>query len=135
MARLHGKGGAAKLVTVTGAKLIAAINEWSITSNADEVDATAFGDTDKYWLAGFKDGQIRLNGFYDPDSTEQSAMHSAFDAGSEVSLKLYVDANRGFEADAIVLGREVSAPVNGAVTCNFTLRANGAITEFNDAVS
>ena len=124
---VHGKGGAVKLGSPT-AHLVAAMNEWSLTATADEVDITSFGDTDKAWLAGFKDGQITFTGFYDYADTYQGDLHEAFAAGSEVHVELYTDATHGYEADAVVLSREVTAGVNGAVTCNFGLRAVGAIT-------
>lgn len=131
MAIVHGKGGAVKLGTPT-AELVAAMNEWTLTSNADEVDITSFGDTDKVWMAGFKDGSLRFSGFYDYADTPQGDLHDAFDAGTEVSVKLYTDATHGFEGVGVVTSREVSASVNGAVTCNFGLRVNGAISPFTD---
>jgi len=131
MAIVHGKGGAVKIGTPT-ATLVAAMTEWRLNSTADEVDVTSFGDTDKVWMAGFKNGELNFSGFYDDADTAQGDMHDAFDAGTEVHVKLYTDANSGFEGDAVVLSREVSASVAGAVTCNFGLRVNGAITAFAD---
>lgn len=132
MAIVHGKGGAVKIGTPS-ATLVAAMNEWRLTSTADEVDITAFGDTDKVWMPGFKDGQLTFSGFYDDADASQGDLHEAFDDGTEVHVKLYADADSGFEGDAVITGREVSASVNGAVTCNFTLRVNGAITAFADS--
>lgn len=131
MAIVHGKGGAVKLGTPS-ANLVAAMNEWSLTSTADEVDITSFGDTDKVWMAGFKDGQLRFSGFYDAADTYQGDLHEAFDADTEVHVKLYTDSTHGFEGDGVVTSREVTASVNGAVTCNFGIRINGSITAFTD---
>jgi predicted secreted protein len=131
MAIVHGKGGAVKLGTPT-ALLVAAMTEWTLTSNADEVDITSFGDTDKVWMPGFKDGSLKFSGFYDNADTPQGDLHTAFDAGTEVTLKLYTDSSHGFEGLGVVTSREVSASVGGAVTCNFGLRVNGAITAFTD---
>lgn len=129
MAIVHGKGGGVKLGTPT-ANLVAAMNEWTLTSDADEVDITQFGDTDKVWMAGFKNGSLRFSGFYDQADTYQGDLHDAFDAGTEVHLQLFTDGTHGFEGDGVITSREVSASVNGAVTCNFGLRVNGSITAF-----
>jgi len=43
---------------------------------------------------------------------------------------LFTDGTHGFEGDGVITSREVSASVNGAVTCNFGLRVNGSITAF-----
>jgi predicted secreted protein len=131
MAIVHGKGGAVKLGTPT-ANLVAAMNEWTLTSNADEVDTTSFGDTDKVWMAGFKDSSLTFSGFYDNADTYQGDLHEAFDAGTEVTIKLYTDGTHGFQGVGVVTSREVSASVSGAVTCNFGLRVNGSISAFTD---
>jgi predicted secreted protein len=128
---VHGKGGAVKIVS-SGEVLVAAMTEWRLTSNADEVDITSFGDSDKVWMAGFKDGQLTFNGFYDSEDTNgQGALHQAFVEGTEVDIKLYATATEGFSGKGVVTSREVGASVGGAVTCNFGLRVNGAITPFS----
>lgn len=128
MAIITGKGGAVKLGTSTETTVLG-VSSWTLSSDADEIDVTSLGDTDKAYLAGFKSHKCSFKGFYDPaDANGQAALHTAFDSGAEVHVNLYtnVTATEGWEGDAIVLSREVETSVDGAVTCSFELRFNGA---------
>jgi len=137
MAVTEGRKGAVKLGTEGADTLVAAMNSWTLTSNADRIDVTVFGATAKEYLAGFKDGELRISGFYDPADDAQADLHTAFGDGTEVDLRLYVDdtLNTGFEGSGVVLSREVGSEVAGAATCNFTIAVNGEITPFDDGVS
>jgi predicted secreted protein len=117
--------------------LVAAMSEWTLTSNADRIDVTAFQDTDKEYLAGFKDNELRFTGFYDPTDQAQSDLHTAFTNGTEVDIILYIDADShaGFRGQGVILGREVSTSVGGAGTCNFTIAVNGAVTPISSTPS
>jgi hypothetical protein len=136
MAITEGRKGAVYLDDGTSV-LVAAMSEWTLTSNADRLDVTAFGDTDKAYLAGFKDSELRFSGFYDPADDAQADLHDAFVEGDEVTVHLYIDSagGNGFTADGVVLGREVSTSVGGAATCNFTIAVNGAVTPFESTPS
>lgn len=71
--KIHGKGGAIYVggtfvdanTLPTGGIRLAAKSEWSLQRNRDYVDATAFGDSNKTYLAGLPNVQGSFSGFLD----------------------------------------------------------------------
>ena len=72
---------------------IASLTQWSIDFSTDKVDATAFGDTNKQYLAGLPDSSGTFSGFY--DDAERSAYAAAIDntANNARRFYLYPDTN------------------------------------------
>lgn len=72
MARISGKNGRLYVNIASGgtAEPIAFINSFSLQATQDRQDATAFGDTQKVYVAGFSDAQGSFSGFWD-DATAQ----------------------------------------------------------------
>lgn len=88
MARYHGKAG---LVYVapngTGVAVSATpLTEWSLDMAMDTVEVTAFGDTNKQYVAGLKDIKGSYAGFW--DDTIDTLFTSA-DSGEAVRMYLY----------------------------------------------
>ena len=65
--RLHGKGGAIYLggAKGSGGVRLAAKAEWTLNRSRDYVDATAFGDPNKVYLAGLPDVSGTFRGMLD----------------------------------------------------------------------
>jgi len=129
MAKMLGKDGMVKIGDSL-TSVVAALNEWSLTSNADRIEVTSFGATDKEYLAGFKESTLRFSGFYDDADTFQGDLHEAFADGSEVHVALFTDTDSGFQGSGVVVSREVTTGVAGAVTCTFEIAVNGAVIPF-----
>jgi hypothetical protein len=87
MAKIHGRKGSlyANLTSGGTAEQIAYLTEWSLDMSSDKVDVTAFGDTNKTYVAGLSDASGAFSGFYD-NSTAQ--IFTA--AGDGVARKLYL---------------------------------------------
>lgn len=84
-----------------GSNTITKMGTWSLDGiQAEEFDASAFGDTWKKFEYGMKDGgSITFNGHYDPtDTNGQQALQQANLYNSALTnLRLYIDNTSYFE--------------------------------------
>lgn len=87
MALYHGKNGVVYL-SITGAGAatsIIGLNKWSIDMPTDKVEVTAFGASNKAYVAGVPDASGTLSGFWD------SADDNLYDASrSTDGVKMYL---------------------------------------------
>ena len=92
--RLHGKNGA---IYVNGPKgtgtRVSAKSQWDLNLGRDYVEVTAFGDTNKRYLAGLKDVSGTFNGFLDV-SGDIMVNQTNLD---DVPIYLYADDRDGSE--------------------------------------
>ena len=67
MARIHGRAGRlyAGIASAGTAEPITFLNSWSFDASTDDVDVTAFGDTNKTYVSGLPDFKGSFAGFYD----------------------------------------------------------------------
>jgi len=91
--RLHGKGGA---IYIGGAKASGGIRaaykaEWTLNRSRDYVDATAFGDPNKVWLAGLPDVSGTFRGLLNVGDSGDIL----FDASTSDAQQLYLYASDG----------------------------------------
>ena len=74
MARAHGRNGQIYVgiasSTATPEPLVF-VSKWSLDAKTDRQDATAFGDTNKTYVAGLPDATISFEGFFDT-ATQQT---------------------------------------------------------------
>jgi hypothetical protein len=72
MARLHGRSGRlyAGIASAGTAEPITFLNSWSFDASTDDVDVTAFGDTNKTYVSGLPDFKGSFAGFYDNASAQ-----------------------------------------------------------------
>lgn len=91
MARIHGRNGVLYVAVASGgsASEIAYLNKWSIEFSVDDVEVTAFGDTNKTYVAGLPDASGSFGGFYDDASAQ---LYTA--ARDGVARKFYLYPNR-----------------------------------------
>jgi hypothetical protein len=73
LARIAGRNGRVYLAIASAgvAEPIAFQNKWSLNSASDKIEVTAFGDTNKTYVAGLPDASGDFSGFYD-DATAQT---------------------------------------------------------------
>jgi len=129
MAFVHGKKTA---VFLGGAELTRFFNEASVSRDVETAETTAFGDDDKNYIIGLRDGTISASGMFDGDA-------GAVD--QEIQATLGADA-----ADVITIGpegpfadkvsyscsarktsHETSSPVGDVVSASLSIQADGGI--------
>ena len=116
MARIHGRNGRLYSSLTSGgtAEPITFLNNWSINFNVDNVEVTAFGDTNKTYVAGLPDASGSYSGWYD-DATVQ--FYTAATDGVARKFYLYPDTGSTgkYWFGTAVFDFNVSAAVDGAV--------------------
>lgn len=66
--RIHGRNGRLYVGLASDTAVASPItykNKWTISATTDKVDVTAFGDSNKVYVAGLADASGTVDGFYD----------------------------------------------------------------------
>jgi hypothetical protein len=127
VARIAGRNAAIYVGATTSAQAspLTYQNSWSMSFESEKIDVTAFGDSNKSYVAGIADAMGEFSGFYD-DSSAQT-LTAAVD-GLSRKFYLYPTSNTtstyffgtifvDFSINAEVAGAvEVSAKWNAATT-------------------
>jgi hypothetical protein len=90
MARYHGNRGKV-LMSTSGAGTatpVASMATWSLDAKTDYVDVTAFGDTNKQYVAGLPDYSGAFSGFWDDTDT---TVYTGQTSSTGVKMYLYPD--------------------------------------------
>ena len=130
MSRIHGRNGVVYCNLASGGtpEPIAFLNSWSIKMSTDTDEVTAFGDTNKTYVAGLPDMSGDFAGFYDDASVQT---YTAAVDGITRKLYLYpstLKTTQYFYGNAIV-DFSADGKVSGAVTMSATWKAAGPITK------
>lgn len=132
MARRHGRNGRLYLGIATSASApesVAFLSSWSAQFNTDTSEVTAFGDTNKTYVAGLPDAQGSFSGFWD-DATAQS--YTAASDGDARKFYLYPDVTNAptiYWYGTAFFDFSVDTPVDGPITVSGNWRAAGAISK------
>lgn len=130
MARIHGRSGRVYMNLTSGgtAEPVAFLNSWSLTASTDKVDVTAFGDTNKIYVAGLPDASGDFAGFYD-DATVQT--YTAATDGVARKFYLYPsNTNAGqYWFGTVIPDFQVSGSAGGAVEVKASWSAASAISK------
>lgn len=129
MARKHGRNGRLYASIASGGtpEPIAFLNQWSIDFTVDNIDVTAFGDTNKTYVAGLPDSSGSFSGFFDSAGND---MYAAAADGIARKFYLYVDvAEATYWYGTALFDFSVSSSVDGAVTVSGDWNAASAITK------
>jgi hypothetical protein len=122
--RLHGKNGAIYLNGPRGVGTrVAAKSQWTLNLSRDYVEVTAFGDSNKRYLAGLKDISGSFSGFLDV-SGDLMVNNSSVD---DVPIYLYAEDDVTPILIASGLGlidTSISAMNNDAVRVSGNIRAS-----------
>lgn len=143
MAGLPGYRGKVSL----GAAIIAEMGAWGITGQECEmIEDTQFRDTIKSYVPGRLDGGVvTFNGNYDPDNTEQTALHTAFQNKTEINnIRLYYDDVATYDNGFFFCETDVTCTVqsiddlgvdqSGLGTIGFSLKVSGNLLKKASAV-
>jgi hypothetical protein len=124
MARQHGSHGQVSIdpAGTTTYAPIASLNAWTLNSERDLVDVTAFGDTNKQYVQGLPDLKGTYGGWWDPTTTPTEIFDIVF-GSVPVGLKLVpstLTATAFFSGLAYLDGSiEVSATGAVSITGNW----------------
>lgn len=131
--RLHGRNGA---IYFNGPKGVgqraAAKTEWTLNLNRDFVEVTAFGDTNKRYVAGLRDVSGTYAGHLDVSG--DVAVNQA--TGDEIPVYLYGDDRDGHELLLAyglgLIDATISASVSDAIKTTGNFRAANNWVVFTD---
>lgn len=102
-----------------------------VSQQADEIDVTTYGSTDKEFIAGLVERTATLEVL---DDSASSTIRTAFKPGTSNSLTWFpigtTAANPKFSVGtAVVTEQNISYPYDDAVLFEVTLRLSGTVTE------
>ncbi|MBX7159354.1 MAG: hypothetical protein K1X95_03605 [Acidimicrobiia bacterium] len=129
MSRLHGRNGRVYLAATNGgnAAPVVSLSSWSIDFSVDQADATAFGDTNKQYVAGLPDASGAFSGFY--DDAGQSLVAAARDG---LSRKMYLypstSDNTKYWYGSVLVDASFEGAVDKAISASAKWKAAGDIT-------
>jgi len=116
MARIAARSGRlyANLTSSGAAEPIAFLNNWSLNFAVDNIEVTAFGDTNKTYVAGLPDAQGSYGGWYD-NATVQ--LYTAASDGIARKFYLYPDTTSSTQYffGTAVFDMNIEGSVDGAV--------------------
>jgi len=126
MATYTGNDGVVKIGTNT----VAEVTSFTVTENADRVEDTALGDTNRTYKSGLSDVSGTIECHYDDtDTSGQGAMT----VGSTVSLVLWPlgagTGNPEWTVSATILGINTTVQFNEIIGASFEWGAAGTLTK------
>ena len=130
MARKHGRNGRLLAAVASGgtAEPIAFLKTFSISFATDNVDVTAFGDTNKVSVAGLPDSSGSYDGFYDTDTAQ---LFTAATDGVARKFYLYPDYSDTTEYffGTAIFDFSVSQAVDGAIGISGDWQAASSVSK------
>lgn len=118
---MHGKNAAAYVGQWNFGEVV---NDGSATATVDTADVTTYGDSDRIFLAGFRQARFEMSGLFD-GSTDSLTEAVAALAGSTTFLPItYAFGGRAIGSrcrlgSGITVTNDVASPTGGAVTASF----------------
>ena len=126
MSTYTGNSGVVKIGTNTVAEVVG----FSVTENADRVEDTALGDSNRTYKAGLTDVSGTIECHFDPPDTNGQV---AMTAGATVSLVLWPEGsgtgNSEWTVSATVLSINTNVAFNEIISTTFEWGAAGAMTK------
>ena len=114
---------------------VVGIKNWSLELSIDSLETTELGSDWKSYISGLKEWSASSEGDYavHADATGQQALQDAYLAGTDVTVKLYVDATHYYTGKAIVTSMSVEDPVDDVVSISIEFTGNGELTYETEA--
>ena len=122
---IAGKSGKLSIAT----NMVADISNWSLELGGDTYDVTALGEDWKRFISGLKEWSASAEGSFaiNTDTAGQTALQNAFLNGTEVTLRLYINASNYYSGNAFISSLSVEDPVDDAVSVSFEFQGTGAL--------
>ena len=101
------------------------LTRWSVDQSQDAQEVTAFGDSNRTYVVGFKNLEGEFEGFW--DDTENKPFQGA-DSSDGVKLYLYPASGAAtkYWYGPAWIDTSIETPVDGPVAISGSFRANGA---------
>jgi hypothetical protein len=135
MARSHGRNAQVYLGVTSGAAAspVTFQASWTMSMTVDKQDVTAFGDSNKIYVAGLPDASGDFSGFWD-DATGQTYLA----ATDGLPRNMYLYPNISSDPNAYFFGTvlpdfEMDGAVGGPVNTKTTWNAASKIQRYNPA--
>jgi len=104
----------------------------SITRNADTLDVTNFGDSDRQFIQGLRSCTINLSGFFDNTATtgEDAKLNALLNGGVAFTFSILFTGtpNRTYSGNCFVSSLETSGDVAEVTAFSVSLQATGSVT-------
>ena len=129
MARIHGRAGRlyAGIASAGTAEPITFLSSFGIDFSSDDVDVTAFGDSNKVSVSGLPDVSGSFSGFYD---TASAQLYTAAVDGVARKAYLYVGSSDGiYWFGTATFDMSVETGVADAAKISGTFKAASAFTK------
>lgn len=126
---LAGKNGSISIPGTPFAPIMQ-IREWTLQLNAGNYDASVLGDSWRHFVAGLRDWQGTITGYYDLvlDETGQQAIYNALVTSSTLVVYMQTAPGGGaFEGTVIFTRMLVTDPVDGLITIAFDYIGTGSL--------
>ena len=132
MAFVHGKNSVFKLDNASGSltDISAFVNNVDFPETADVAETSVLGASNKTYLAGLKDANISLAGFFDAtaDAIVGAVIGQCATLSFEYSPEGTASGKIKYTGECILTNYALSSPVGDAVAYSCDLQVSGAVT-------
>ena len=120
-----GKLGSIKLAT----NAIADMSNWNLDATMAVESTTSFGDSWEEFVSTIGSWKVTADGFYNDDDTNgQAAAHTAFLAGTSVTIRLYVDAASYLSGTVFITNIKTTNDAKGVTKISYELTGSGSLS-------
>lgn len=126
---LAGKGGSV-YIPGTPVTPIANINQWTLSVDAGNYDASVLGDSWRHFVPGLRGFNGTINGYWDItlDINGQQVLQTNMLTSTAVVIVMQVAAGGGsYEGTVNITNLAISDPVDGLITLDFTYVGTGSL--------
>lgn len=113
-----------------GGKVIAHMSDWSLEQSREIKEGSFFRGSGKEKTAGIIDWSASCNGRVDFETTSgQEDLLNKFNAGEEITLKLYLNATAYFQGKGIIESVNIDNSAEGEYNIEISIAGSGALTK------
>jgi hypothetical protein len=129
--RIHGRRGRVYLGVASDtatAEPLPFLASWSISFETEKAEVTAFGDSNKVYVAGLPDASGEFSGFYD-DATAQTYTAAVDGLARKFYLYPSTSTNTQYFFGTVLPDVSINAAVGGAVEISSSWNAGSSISK------
>ena len=101
---------------------VAYVTDWTFDKQADEIEVTAMGDSNKEYVAGLAEGSGTIDCRFDGTDSGQTSGLNLVTEGTQVSLTLSDGVDSLTGSSVTILSSSISATYNDATTVTYGYR-------------
>ena len=119
------------LTATTAVVVLGGINDWSLTEESEQIDASELGSCSKSFIAGATTRSATVNGFFDASDAGQAA--TIMSVGNIIDFEVYPGGTGGASwvttaGGATITNIEHSGGNDSVVTFSASIQINGDLT-------